>query len=175
MKTKQLIHFDQKQFNVQALEYKKAIHLEADILKELNNFLPNKLKELPDYKEALNVLYKTLEATPANTMALSGDTIADLQKLNLTKLKTLVTSYEPLQPPTIAEFSTYAETPEQQSRLEAFKSILSAYKRCIELDSTLKPFGIVHLLPYRCAIDHTNQTIIPNVEYILTGTFKIYG
>lgn len=173
--SKKLIYFNQNEFHKQQKQYKETTKLETEILKELNNFLPTKVKDLDNYKDALNVLYKALEHTPANTMGLSGDVIADLRKLDLTRLKQLVKKYEPMKAPVLSEFSIYATEPEQIERLNAFTELLKAYDKICELDKSLKPAQIANAIPYRCRFEHETQMLRPNPDYILTGTYKIYG
>ena len=176
---KQLIYFDADAFNKASQSFKEYSELLSAVKNELETLTNTKLTEFIT-ENPLQWYYNHLQNDTNNIMNLRGQAIAEAQSKDLTRLKALdikLKQATQATAPTIADFSSYATTPEQMERLEKSKKLLEVYDDFIKLEGNqdLKFAMIAKATPFRFNLDHKLQKLYPNPNYIINGKISIYG
>lgn len=175
MPNKKLIEFDKYNFEQHQKNYSKYQQALEDVHTELERLMGAKVKT-SEYKEgkALQYYYDTLENSKANTMNLTGEAIASLQRESVETLKQLQAKANELKvkPAKLDDYSFYAETEPELKRYEVFQNLVKAWNDFIEMEGTpnLKVYDLGKILTqFRCKMKPTQGTIIPTQAWLKTG------
>lgn len=165
---KKLISFDKYNFDLSQKKYQKHLKVCEALHQELERLLEREVNP-KDYTDPLQYYYNALEASEHNTMKLSGESIAKLQTKSILKLYDLDKEYRATKvaPPRLEDFSLYAETEEELSRLASFEALLREWKQFSEANN-LNFTNIATILPYRVGTTPEGN-LIPSEVWLKTG------
>ena len=165
---KKLVSFDKYKYDIQQKKYQKHLKVCEAVHQELERLLERKI-EAKSYTDPLQYYYNTLEASRHNKMKLSGESIAKLQTKSILPLFDLNKEYgeTKVEAPKLEDFSLYAETEEELTRLASFERLLKEWKQFAEANK-LKFLTIANILPYRVA-KTPEGNLIPSEVWLKTG------
>tara|TARA_R110002020_G_scaffold200400_2_gene402678 strand:- start:786 stop:1325 length:540 start_codon:yes stop_codon:yes gene_type:complete len=175
METKQAIHFDEYGFEIAFRAFKDKVELEKAIVAKVKTLIGDfdfKAKDL--FPNPETKIFQLVEAAyiDQNPMGLSGHKLAELKEINVSSLlNNEIHEYGKrinYNKPSKAEFTTYAETPEQNERLEACKKFIESYKTFLQEGQFVNQQMANHLYAAtNGAINWGhNSTLIPNTAYV---------
>ena len=133
--TKEAIHFDEYGFNIALRSYTEKSELEKVIVAKAKKLIGDfdfKAKDL--FPNPETKIFQLIEAAfvDQNPMGLSGQKLAELKEINVSSLlNNEIHEYGKrlrYNKPNKADFTTYAEPPEQNEKLEACKKFIEAYQ-----------------------------------------------
>jgi hypothetical protein len=172
---KKLVEFDAYKYEMHQKNFKRYQDALAKLHNEVEQLMERKVKET-EYKEgnALKFYYSELESNPNNTMNLTGEAIAGLQRKSVETLKELQRQADKIKvaPPRLEDYSLYAETDAEIERLKVFQNLVKSFQSFIDLEpsTNLKVYDLAKILTqFRCKPKPIDGTIIPTANWLKTG------
>jgi len=173
--SKEVIAFDDYQFQVQMDAYNKKLELEVIIKEQVKKLIGDfdfKTKDLfpnPEFK-----MFQLIEAAFAdqNPMGLSGVKLAELKKIKVSPLlNNEMFDYGKrihITKPTKAEHTSYAETDSELERLANCKKFIEAYYTFLNEDEFVnRPMmASLYAVTNGAITEGHNSTIIPNTKFV---------
>ena len=120
------LHFRKESYDLKLQSYQRKLQLQKEIEIEIKKTI-----EAPttiDYLDSLNCFYKMLEIQKEsqNSLGLTGEKLSELLSIDTSKINQLQSEYTKLamlENPSVDDFTTFAETPEE----------IQKYNDCIDL------------------------------------------
>ena len=171
---KQEIHFDQYMFEIYLKKWEQRTLLKKAIKHKLEQFFPAMKIDIDSlYPHPEQNIYKLVskQFVQSNPMGLSGIKLAEIKELNFTPLlNNEMFQYGKLidmKKPTNADFTEYAETPEEIEKLNDCRNFLKALNNLSGKNTyTMFEQQQILILTKKAFTGGRNSTIMPNKDFI---------
>ncbi len=174
---KKAVYIDKHSFAKSVEVYSNKLTAMQNIKKEVKKHISNAHIDDKFYKDVMKNFFEMLLAKykKQNTLNLRGEKLADLLEIDLSNLKKFSAMYDKLkgvQSPTEDSFTTYAETDEELSKLDATEKLVNMIKEINEVCGIRAyPFevcsGFKNIIQYDIRTDEykPNWRWIKNLKY----------
>ena len=174
---KQEIHFDQHVYELYLKKWEQRTVLKKAIQHKLEQFFPAmKINVDSLYPHPEQNIYKLVgkQFVQSNPMGLSGYKLAEIKEMNFAPLlNNEMFEYGKLidmQKPTKADFTYYAETPEEVEKLNDCRNFLKALNNLSGKNTyTMHETQQIYSLTKNALKGGRNSTIMPNKDFIKNG------
>jgi len=169
------ITVDQKKFAEDLEVYSNRLTTIQEIKKEVKKYIPKFKFNNDFFSDILNNFYSGLlhKYKKENTLNLRAEKLAELLEFDLRKLKELVANYDKLKDvksPTIENYTTYTETPEQLTRKEQCEKLINTIYE-VEESTGVKAYPFDVTKAFRRILDFNIRTnkFQANTYWVKTG------